>query len=67
MAEVKRKKRMVDYNAIELRIRANGKDKAIAAEAKAELRRRVDNLRGAVIPEWEKALRGRDPSKWAVT
>lgn len=59
-------KRIQDYNGIELRIRARGKDKALAAEAKTELRRRVGNLRGAVVPEWEKAIRGRDPREWAV-
>lgn len=66
MGEVKLRKRLRDYNAIDLRIRARGKDKDAAAEAKAELRRRIGCLRGAVIPEWEKAARGPDPSRWAV-
>lgn len=26
----------------------------------------VGNLRGALIPEWEKAERGPEPSRWAV-
>lgn len=30
------------------------------------VKRRIGNLRGGVIPEWEKALRGPDPDKWAV-
>lgn len=59
-------KKMKDRIAIDLRITARGKDEQRAAEAKAELRRRIGNLRGAVIPEWEKAERGPDPSKWAV-
>lgn len=59
-------KKMKDKIGIDLRITARGKDKEAAAKAKAELRRRVGNLRGAVIPEWEKAERGPDPSKWAV-
>lgn len=59
-------KAMKDRIGIDLRIAARGKDAKVAAEAKAELRRRINNLDGALIPEWEKALRGRDPSKWAV-
>jgi hypothetical protein len=59
-------KRMQDKIGIDLRIAARGKDKERAAEAEAELRRRVGNLRGGVIPEWEKRDRGPDPSNWAV-
>lgn len=59
-------KKMSDKIGIDLRIAARGKDKERAVEAEAELRRRVGNLRGAVIPEWEKRDRGRDPRKWAV-
>ena len=59
-------KRMKDKTGIDLRIIARGKDKDAAAAAKAELQRRVGCLRGALIPEWEKALRGPDPSRWTV-
>jgi len=33
-------------------------------ELLGELRRRVRNLRGAVIPAWERAERGADPADW---
>lgn len=59
-------KRIKDKIGIDLRITAGGRDKDAARQAKAELRRRVGNLSGAVIPEWEKKLRGPDPSKWSV-
>lgn len=59
-------KRLKDQNAIDLRIKARGKDKALADEALAELRRRVTNLRGGIIPEWELEARGRDPKKWVL-
>jgi hypothetical protein len=57
---------MIDYNGIELRIRAKSSDPETKRTARAELRRRIGNLRGGVIPAWEKQLRGDDPSKWAV-
>lgn len=59
-------KRLRDRNAIDLRITARGRDKDAAALAVAELKRRVGNLRGAVIPEWELAARGRDPRRWEL-
>jgi hypothetical protein len=59
-------KRMKDKIGLDLRIIANGKDQQQAALAKAEFRRRVRNLAGAVIPEWEKAIRGPDPSRWKI-
>lgn len=59
-------KRMKDKIGIDLRITARGRDKEAAAKAKAELKRRVGNLRGGVIPAWEKELRGPDPSRWDV-
>jgi hypothetical protein len=59
-------KKMKDKIAIDLRVTARGRDKEAAAKAKAELRRRIGNLRGGVIPDWEKAERGPDPSRWAV-
>lgn len=59
-------KPMKDLNGIDLRLAARGRDKQRAAVARAELRRRIGNLRGGVIPEWEKRERGSDPSKWAV-
>ncbi|HEX6456258.1 MAG TPA: hypothetical protein VF009_07030 [Solirubrobacterales bacterium] len=33
-------------------------------EARSELRRRRSNLRGAVIPEWERAERGEKVDDW---
>jgi hypothetical protein len=66
MAAPTGKKRMVDYNGIDLRIRARGKDKAAAAAAKVELRRRIGNLRGGVIPAWELEARGPEPTRWDV-
>lgn len=59
-------KRLREKNPIELRIAARGKDQTVAADALAELRRRVDNLRGAVIPDWELRQRGPDPAKWEL-
>jgi len=59
-------KRIVDLNGVELRQRARDGRRTGAAEARAELERRRGNLRGAVIPEWEKAERGPDVSEWDV-
>ena len=59
-------KRLEDMGGIDLRIRARGKDKEVARAAEAELKRRLGNLRGAVVPEWEKAQRGPNYLLWAV-
>lgn len=59
-------KRMRDHSPIDLRVAANSRDKQIAREARAEFKRRINNLRGAFIPGWEQALRGPIPSRWKV-
>lgn len=59
-------KRIKAKGGIDLRIIARGRDKSAAAEAEAELKRRLGNLRGAVVPEWELAARGPHVLKWAV-
>lgn len=48
----------------ELRTRGKQSRGAPRAEILAEAGRRRDNLRDAVIPEWELELRGRDPHGW---
>lgn len=57
-------KRPIDRTGIELRQRAREGTLAQKREARAELRRRLGNLRGAVIPDWEREARGADPAKW---
>ncbi len=59
-------KKLRERTAPELRRRAREGTAAQKREALAELRRRVGNLRNAVIPAWERALRGPDPSKWEL-
>lgn len=63
---ISKPKRMQDKNAIDLRIVARGKDDGRATSARAELRRRVNNLDRAVIPAWELELRGPDPDHWEL-
>lgn len=53
-----------DMNGPELRARGRAKRDSPRAEVLAELGRRRDNLRDAVIPEWERAARGEDPASW---
>lgn len=50
----------------ELRRRCREEDGEQGEAAMAELKRRVENLRGAVIPEWERAARGKDPRRWKL-
>jgi hypothetical protein len=64
---MKRQKPMRNRNALELRILAHGRDEQKAAEARAELDRRRGNLLLAVVPDWEKALRGPDYSRWETS
>jgi len=63
-------KRPLDYGPDELRQHARGEatggDRTSANEAKLELERRRDNLRNAVIPDWEREARGTDPREWAL-
>lgn len=59
-------RRLRDKNAIDLRIAARGKDQVVAAEALAELRRRVGNLKDGVIPGWELEARGPFPAQWEL-
>lgn len=59
-------RRLRDKNAIDLRIAARGKDQVVAAQALAELRRRVDNLKDGLIPAWEFAARGPIPARWEL-
>lgn len=59
-------RRLRDKNAIDLRIAARGKDQVVAAQALAELRRRVGNLKGGVIAPWEFAERGSAPAQWEL-
>jgi hypothetical protein len=51
----------------ELRARAGGQLTERREECRAELGRRRDNLRDAVIPAWERAARGQDPRSWDLT
>lgn len=53
-------------NAIDLRITVRGRDPETSRQALAELRRRVGNLRDAVIPAWELEARGPDPVRWEL-
>jgi len=55
-----------ERNGTELRERARSKTEKVRVAARAELRRRRDNLRDAVVPGWEKAARGDDPSSWKL-
>jgi len=50
----------------ELRRRVNEDGGERGEEAMVELRRRLSNLTGAVIPEWERKARGRDPRRWKL-
>lgn len=59
-------KRLTERNGGELRELAKGRSQEIAASALAELERRRDNLRWAVVPEWEKELRGEDIREWVL-
>lgn len=58
------KKGLLERTGFELRRQAREGSAETKREARAELGRRRDNLRGAVIPAWELALRGPDPAKW---
>jgi hypothetical protein len=53
-----------DLSGHELRERASGKLNERREECRAELSRRRDNLRDAVIPVWEREARGQDPDRW---
>lgn len=53
-----------DPSGSELRERGKTRRGEVRAEVLAELGRRRDNLRDAVIPEWERAARGEDPASW---
>lgn len=56
-----------DCLASELRRRVKDtRAPADGAEALVELERRRSNLRGAVIPAWERALRGENFEQWAL-
>ncbi len=66
MAESLKPKKTDERTCGELRERANSKTTSVRDAARGELRRRCDNLRGAVIPAWETAERGPDPSRWRL-
>lgn len=55
-----------DYSGGELRERANATDPKTHKPARRELNRRRDNLRGAVVPAWEREARGGDPADWKL-
>lgn len=57
-------KTLTELNGFDLRRQAREGAPEPKRRARAELRRRVGNLRDAVVPDWEKAERGPDPSKW---
>lgn len=58
-------KALADQTCGELRMHARStRSPERKRELLAELRRRVANLRGAVIPVWEREARGADPDKW---
>lgn len=59
-------KHVRDLNGIDLRIKARGRESGPQQDALAELRRRRRNLRGAVIPAWERAARGNDYLRWEL-
>lgn len=66
MAESLKPKRIKERTCGELRERARSKTPRTRDEARAELTRRRDNLRGAVVPEWEKRARGGNPRDWKL-
>ena len=58
-------KALKDQSCGELRMHARGtRSPDRKRELLGELRRRVRNLRGAIIPGWERAERGADPERW---
>lgn len=59
-------KRMLEYSGVELRTQAKSRKKDEKQPALAELARRRDNLRGAVIPAWEFAERGDNVDEWEL-
>ena len=68
MAEDIKGKNLRERSGIELRSMARKETKGTTAELAAaaldELRRRIGNLRWAVIPEWERELRGQRIDEW---
>lgn len=56
--------------ALTLKRRARGDEPGIPQEstdeARAELRRRLGNLKDAVVPDWEKAARGAVVARWRL-
>lgn len=58
------RKGLLERTGFELRRQAREGSPATKREARRELARRRDNLRGAVVPDWEKAERGPNPAKW---
>lgn len=57
-AAVSTPKRLVDRTCGELRELARARREPARSNARRELARRRDNLRGAVVPGWELAARG---------
>lgn len=59
---------MKERNGLELKQRARDRrlDESTRQAAITELERRRGNLRGACIPEWERAARGPKVDEWAV-